>query len=288
MRWFKRQENLRKEDRRERRFDRWRSAWKYARPLLAAIVIAGGALAMRGQLVDSPLFALDNLNVNPTPNVSGDDLRRFIDADRGQNVFTVDLDGMRSRILSHPWVARAEIRRVFPNEIRVAITERRPVATILLAKGAAHLSPTGPRRQMPGLYYVDSEGTIFTKVEQADIRPLPMLTGFTREGFLEENAHGSMRGRLRDAVRLVDVAVNEGEIDLSRIDEVRFDAGRGFSIHIDRSRTAIHVGDPPFETAMNRLALLMEQLGPRLVLVSRIDLTQEDSAIVKGLAKENT
>jgi cell division protein FtsQ len=45
------------------------------------------------------------------------------------NFFTVDLDRVRQAFEDAPWVRRAQVRRVWPNRLFVALEEHRPLAT---------------------------------------------------------------------------------------------------------------------------------------------------------------
>ncbi len=48
----------------------------------------------------------------------------------GQNLFAVDLPGVRAALESHPVIRRAEIRRLLPDKLHIIISERVPIAQV--------------------------------------------------------------------------------------------------------------------------------------------------------------
>ncbi len=48
--------------------------------------------------------------------------------DIGRNVFFVPIDARRKQLEQIPWIERATVMRVLPDQIRVAVVERQPVA----------------------------------------------------------------------------------------------------------------------------------------------------------------
>jgi len=58
------------------------------------------------------------------------DLLSVFGADIGRNVFLVPLESRRTALEQLPWVERATVMRLLPNQLRVAITERTPIAFV--------------------------------------------------------------------------------------------------------------------------------------------------------------
>ena len=104
-----------------------------ANGLMAA---AGAALlvGVAAWLVQRPAFALQAVVVEPVS--SGQPLQhvnrallRSAGAARLEgNFFTVDLAAVRESFENVPWVRRAQVRRIWPNTLRVGIEEHQPLA----------------------------------------------------------------------------------------------------------------------------------------------------------------
>lgn len=163
-------------------------------------------------------------------------------------LFDVDLDVVRARIEALPWVAQADVRRVWPHTIAVSVTLEKPVA------------------RWGGDSLVDSAGHVFSPPEATRFTDLPQLAGppgsapellgdFDRAGVLlapaglhvtdlTENARGELRIVLAEGLsidlgrsdplglleRFVHVAVPALGADLSRAAAVDMRYPNGFAV----------------------------------------------------------
>lgn len=97
----------------------------------AGLAFVGGAI---GWVVERPMFTLRTVQIESadTPgglrHMTGPALRSSPAMQWKGNFFTVDLNAVRIAFEAVPWVRRAEVRRVWPNTLRVAIEEHRPLA----------------------------------------------------------------------------------------------------------------------------------------------------------------
>jgi cell division protein FtsQ len=133
----------------------------------AALFTAFGALllaALGWWALRHPLFAIGGITVQgDTTHNSVPMLRANVAPRLVGNFFTVDLQRARLAFEAVPWVRQAEVRRQFPNRLRVVLQEHQPVA-FWGAEGESRL--------------VNSHGEVFEAnvgdVEQDD---LPRLAG---------------------------------------------------------------------------------------------------------------
>lgn len=153
---------------RRRKFGR--QAWRlYAR--VAALTFAGAALVWVGYetgqfFYRSPrvvLADLDRIEVNGAQRAPVRLIREKFAADRGVSVMRVPLEARRAAIEEIPWVQRAHVRRVWPDRIRVGITERTPVAFL---------------RMNTDLALIDGEGVILDRPLEGNYR-FPVVTGIS-------------------------------------------------------------------------------------------------------------
>ncbi|MCZ7587203.1 MAG: FtsQ-type POTRA domain-containing protein [Deltaproteobacteria bacterium] len=286
----RKKDNALKTDRwKVRREDAARALSRLRLVIAPALLIVVLAVAYH-LVMSSGLFKVTRMTMNACDHVSLEEIDRVVNLYPGENILRVDLDRLRRRILSHPWIADVTVRREFPGTIRIQARERRPLASIMLdAKGGAAVLGPDDRQRIDNLYYVDDEGVIFKKVAAGENLDLPLLRGFHKDRFTDPAARTEQAAkRLRDAVRLLTDAETRAGIDLARIDEVVYTPGKGFSLFIDNARTQIRLGPPPFGDALGRLSLVMDRLGAQARLVSRIDLTHPERTIVQGLREKGT
>ncbi|HTZ89820.1 MAG TPA: FtsQ-type POTRA domain-containing protein [Alloacidobacterium sp.] len=97
--------------------------------VIALCVLAG--LAVRNFLDHDPRFRIDSassIQIDGNSQLTRADLLTVFGADIGRNLFFVPLTERRKELEQVPWVAHATVMRVWPNQLRVAIVERKPIA----------------------------------------------------------------------------------------------------------------------------------------------------------------
>lgn len=100
-----------------------------------ALVVLGaltaGALALRLSLERDARFRIagtEDIQATGLTEVTRAQLLPVFGADIGRNVFFVPLDERRKQLERIPWIEHATVMRLLPDEIRVAVIERQPVA----------------------------------------------------------------------------------------------------------------------------------------------------------------
>jgi cell division protein FtsQ len=115
----------------------WRPASTAGRVflLLCAVALLGGftaaALVFRTSLERDPRFRIAGaagIQASGLTQVSRSEMLPVFGEDIGRNVFFVPLDERRKELESIPWIERATVMRVLPDQIRVNVVERQPVA----------------------------------------------------------------------------------------------------------------------------------------------------------------
>ena len=101
---------------------------------LMALAAAGLLAAGAWWLIQRPAFALRTVVIEPTSaeqgllHVNSALLRSSGAIPTRGNFFSVNLDAVRERFEAVPWVRRADVRRIWPDTLRVGIEEHQPLA----------------------------------------------------------------------------------------------------------------------------------------------------------------
>ena len=77
------------------------------------------------------------------------------------NVLAVNLSMVRKRLMAHPWIAEAEVRREIPSGLFIRITEHLPLAVVDLGDK----------------YIINEQGRIFKEWTASDPDTLPLISG---------------------------------------------------------------------------------------------------------------
>lgn len=115
----------------------WRPASKAGKIFLGlgALVVLGGvtiaALTLKTYLGRDARFRItgtENIQATGLTEVSRAQMLPVFGEDVGRNIFFVPLTLRRKQLEQLPWVERATVMRLLPDQIRVSIVERQPVA----------------------------------------------------------------------------------------------------------------------------------------------------------------
>jgi cell division protein FtsQ len=162
--------------------------------------------------------------------VSRPELLAIFGEDIGRNIFFVPLEDRRKQMEALPWIAHATVMRLMPDQLRIAVTERTPVAFV----------HNGSRAGL-----VDGEGVLLDMPPKAAEKhySFPVITGINESEPLSTRA-----ARMKIYERFVHdldatgehVSSKLSEVDLSDPEDVRAVIADG-----DRS-LLIHFGDENF------------------------------------------
>ena len=189
---------------------------------IALVALLWGAVQLEHFLIRDPQFTLaappDPGEASPAVEIIGvthsarENVASMFEKDYGRSVYLLPLRQRREELLRLPWVKEARVTRVWPNRVQIRITEREPVAFVLL----------------PGeteLPLIDTDGFIL-RLEIQESLNLPVLTGITRRQSEEER-----RVRVRRLRKLItdagELAAKISEVDATDPDNLKVmqDAG---------------------------------------------------------------
>lgn len=152
----------------------WRPASKVGRIFigLLGLILLGGVtaagLALKTYLDRDARFRIagtENIQASGLTEVSRTQMLPIFGEDIGRNIFFVPLAERRRQLEQLPWVQRATVMRLLPDQIRVSIVERQPVAFT---------------RQGNQIGLVDANGVLLSMSPAAMARhhySFPVLTG---------------------------------------------------------------------------------------------------------------
>jgi cell division protein FtsQ len=179
------------------------------------------------------------------------------------NLFSVRLKEVVKRLEAHPWIERVRVRKVFPHKIVIQVEERKPIAII----------------QLEELYYIDTQGEIFTPVGDRDEYNYPYVTGLTRRAFEKDPV---------EAKHLIDKAleflriVNQGKTSpLGEISEIHMEKAFGIHCFTKAEGVEVKMGWEDFEEKVRRLPLIWSDLRKRGLSAVSIDCSDLSRMVVK-------
>jgi cell division protein FtsQ len=136
----------------------WRPASKAGRLFLTlgALTVLGtlsaGVIFLKAYLEHDARFRIagsSNIETSGLVQVSRADMLPVFGEDMGRNVFFVPLQQRRRELEAIPWVERATVMRILPDQLRVQIVERKPVAFVREGQQIGLVDANGVLLSMP-------------------------------------------------------------------------------------------------------------------------------------------
>lgn len=142
-------------------------ARRLTKPLVALAGLAGFVL----WLLLSPQFDVAVIEYQSGARVDSSTLERRMAAWRGNNLFLVDLDDVRSVLLEDPWIEKVTLRKQLPDALNVRVTEREPVALWRRPAAAGVESNQGDQPMAFDQFaYLDRTGRIIAPSDELDAK----------------------------------------------------------------------------------------------------------------------
>jgi cell division protein FtsQ len=199
----------------------WRPASKVGRVFLGLgtlIVLGGlatGAFLLKTYLERDARFRIagtGNIQATGLTEVSRAQMLPVFGEDIGRNIFFVDLSDRRRQLEEIPWVERATVMRLLPDQIHIQVVERQPVAFV---------------RQDQQIGLVDANGVLLTMPASAMAQhhySFPVVTGIDpRDPLASRKARMAVYERLLAELDANNQHLSEqiSEIDLTDPEDAR-------------------------------------------------------------------
>jgi len=237
-----------------------------ARPLAAAVGVVLLPLGVGAWVLTSHRFALADVVVEGgTQRVKPEWVRQALAPYRGANLLRLPLAEAAAVLQKNPWVQSVELQKELPGRLRVALTERRPVALL---------------RSGEGLVYADPDGR---PIMQVDSVPEAHKAGLL-EVFFSHPVPGGMESALEVAGELGRVRP-DWSAALTRIDVL---GEEDFRLHTDALPFSLVVTRGEVGPKARRLEELLPELERRYPAIDSVDLRFSRRIVVQPGAAAHT
>ncbi len=126
-------------------------------------------------------FQAESITVSGARRLSSEQVEEQADLKTNMNVLSINLSLTRKKLLAHPLIKEAEIRRELPNGIFIKVKEHVPIAILDLGRR----------------FLINTDGEIYKEFGEADPEKLPIIAGLK---FSDINIPGESRSRSFNAI----------------------------------------------------------------------------------------
>jgi cell division protein FtsQ len=227
-----------------------RRAWEGLRAAASIIATMATALACVWGLVrytrTSPRFAVRSVEAHGAIHRSSVDLARLAGISQGQNIFAVDLETARVRILADPWIEQVTVARRLPGSVVLDVVERE--ASALVAIGAE-------------LYVVTRAGEPFKRLEPSDPYDLPIVTGVRADDVAKDRT--GMVAAIKRGLDLMAEYERSNAAKTLPVQEVNLSDDGGMSLTVGKEPVVIRFGKGPYRQPIEEASRVLAEVATR-------------------------
>jgi cell division protein FtsQ len=259
----------------------WRPATTFGRLVLTAgaivilSVFAVSTYALRSFLEHDARFRIggtSNIQATGLSQVSRSELLPVFGEDIGRNIFFVPLAERRKQLEQIPWIEHATVMRILPDQIRISVIERKPVAFL---------------RQGSQVGLVDANGVLL--VEPAAMMAqhhysFPVVTGIDGR-----DAIASRRGRMEVYQHLVSELDASGQHLSDQISEIDLSDPEDARVLMPEQGTDIlaHFGSDHFLERFQRYKAHIAEWRQQYPTLTEVDLRYEQQVVLQMAGHTN-
>jgi len=222
------------------------------------------------RLCQCDFFQITAVRIDGNRMTSKEQIAALSKIDIHSNLLAIDVVQVRSLLESHPWIARADVIRDWPNRLLIHLEEKNPVALLNRASG---------------LFYLDSRGHIIAAASPAQELDFPVITGLENFPFNTAGAAHTPEV-LQDVIDLLKLANRNNPIlPQQNISEVHVaDKGELILYLLDRPFPIYLGSDGKISTRYYRLVKVLRDLYKtrEFAEVSYIRLDYQKDTVLVG------
>jgi cell division protein FtsQ len=213
----------------------------------------------------SAYFKADYIEVSGATRLLDVDVCRCAQLKKGVNILSINLSTVRKRLLSHPLIAKARVKRQLPSKILISIREHQPLAVLDLGRK----------------FVINANGEIFSEADAAFSTGLPVISGLE---FSDINIAGRPHS---NAFRSVMAVLRLGQsrssvLPIDAIKQIHVDRELGLTLRTTGKCKAVRLGYDDFHIKYDRLESILYYLDlqPAYRDLDSIDLNNLNRVII--------
>lgn len=215
--------------------------------VLLALVLSGCYLVVAGFFPmlcgDLHYFRINEIEINGCTVTNPGALRKFGNLTYEMNMLTIDPQAIQSKLKTHPWIAGAAVRRIWPDGIIVTITEYKAQALIV-------------QEGQPGFVYLNRRGIAFAGVTQGQEMDFPVITGIG--AFETESQRDALLKTAASFLRLT--GRNDPNLPAQNVSEIHFSGEGNLILYLVEYPFPIYFGKGEMSQKYYQLRKVLEVL----------------------------
>ncbi len=210
----------------------------------------------------SEFFALEQVQIRGIRNLTEDQVLEAAGLVFGQNILATDLGKVRERLLAHPLVRNAAVRRLLPADVVIEIEERVPAVEL----------------RAGGRYIIDAEGHIMTAAREDLPLELPCISGLR---VTDGRVRAEDLDDLAEGLWIASVIAEVGFPPSGQVECLDMGSESDALIVTARGGPLVHLGRGDVRERLRRWMLVAGDMASRWDRVEYVDLRAEGLVVTK-------
>jgi cell division protein FtsQ len=225
-------------------------------------------------LVYSSVFQVQHIETAGLNRLIEKDLVSLVGVNPSARLFDVDLEGVKDRLLSHPWIREVQVRKTFPDTVKIRVSERRPV--VLVEEGDRRVLVDETGKVLEEVSSAGATTVSFNETFKEEGAILPILLGIEIKA-LQRNEHNQYLV-FQQAIDLIKIIESESQtVPGALIIDVR----RGKGMVVERNGYRILFGQKEFQKKWERFLSVETDMRKRKIEIEEVDLRFPGQVIVR-------
>ncbi|MET3601590.1 cell division protein FtsQ [Martelella mangrovi] len=215
-----------------------------------AISVAGKSDLVRQAAFQLAGFSVEDIEISGNQETSEIAVLQSLDLESAYALQALDVQRARGRLLNLPWVAEADVRKVYPSTLKITLTERVPYALWQQEDGRTLM--------------IERDGNVIGSLSAPKFRRLPLVLG-QGGNFAAADIDGLLEGW---------PALSERVRAFKRVD------GRRWDLYLDNGMI-VKLPQTGTEAALARLKMLEEDRSILEREIAAVDLRLDDRIAIQ-------
>jgi len=236
-------------------------------------LLSAGFILVHDLVTQWDYFNIRTIVVDGNRHLSKKAVLEQAQVETGKSLLAMNLNRARKRLLAHPWIVEATVKRQLPDTVEIRIDEETPLALVDLGS----------------LFLINTKGEIFKKWSDTDPQDLPVIMGLD---FSDIPTPGGPPGAAwESAVAVLKLGQRRNAmIPAPVIRSVHADPETGITLCLFEGGKAVRLGFGDLETKLAGLkqALFRLNLMESVADFDAIDVVETDRIVVIPVPDEFT
>ena len=246
--------------------------------VLVLAVVTGFFILVYDLATQCDYFAARQMSIEGTQRLTPETVTRQAGIRMGDNILAINLSLVRKRLLAHPWIADAEVRREIPSRLVIRVKEQNALALVDFGQK----------------FLINRQGQIFKAWEPSDPADLPVVSGLDVSDLPiwgqpqapEKSSTSVHSASFKAVMQVLQMGLQQGSILPNRlVRQIRVDRQIGLTLYAFDGIKAINIGYSDFPGKYHMLANLFSYLKrqPNILDFDRIDLNNLERVVIHPL-----